>query len=146
MDVGLAALLARDKKVVLVGRSYRGLNIALAAAACIFPHKTSLTLFLTDTIHRPSYVLEQFLEKIPSDTWLDTEFCDRGRLKTQHVVRSKGLIVPSLSTMLQRGNSSWLPPSFSLDDVEMAKALMRPSSYFVDNLSKENIFSQEGFG
>ncbi|KAI9114142.1 hypothetical protein K1719_014792 [Acacia pycnantha] len=89
----LAALPAEDEKVVLVGRSYRGLNIALAAAACIFPHKISLTVFLTDTIHRPSYVLEQ----------LDTEFCDRGRLKTQHVVRSKGLIVPSLSTMLQRG-------------------------------------------
>ncbi|KAK4275626.1 hypothetical protein QN277_018672 [Acacia crassicarpa] len=130
----LAALPAGDEKVVLVGHSYGGMNIALAAD--LFPHKIALTVFLTaflpDTNHRPSYVLEQFQEKIGGGGWLDTEICDRGSLKTL-------LLGPKfLSTRLYQ--------LCSKEDVELANALMRPSSYFVDNLSKINNFSKEGFG
>ncbi|KAI9114187.1 hypothetical protein K1719_014837 [Acacia pycnantha] len=62
---------------------------------------------------------------------IDTEFYDRGSLKT--------LLLGS------KVSSSHLYQLCSKEDVEMAKALMRPSSYFVDNLSKESNFSQEGF-
>ncbi|KAI9114167.1 hypothetical protein K1719_014817 [Acacia pycnantha] len=130
----LAALPAGDEKVVLVGHSYGGMNIALAAD--LIPHKIALTVFLAallpDTNHRPSYVIEQFQEKIASGAWLDTEFCDRGSLKTL-------LLGPKFL-------SSRVYQLCSKEDVELAKALMRPSSFFVDNLSKENNFSQEGFG
>lgn len=33
-----------------------------------------------------------------------------------------------------------------MQDVELATTLMRPSSYFVDNLSKANNFSEKGYG
>ncbi|KAI9114246.1 hypothetical protein K1719_014896 [Acacia pycnantha] len=71
----LAGLPVGDEKVVLIGHSYGGMNIALAAD--LFPHKIALTIFLTtflhDTNNRPSYVLEQFQEKIASGAWLDTD-------------------------------------------------------------------------
>ncbi|KAI9114141.1 hypothetical protein K1719_014791 [Acacia pycnantha] len=130
----LAALPVGDEKVVLVGHSYGGMNIALAAD--LFPHKIALSVFLAailpDTNHRPSYVLEQVFEKIPSDAWLDTEICDRGSFKTL-------LLGPKFL-------SASLYQLCSKEDVELAKALMRPSPNFVDNLSKESNFSQEGFG
>ncbi|XP_028751960.1 salicylic acid-binding protein 2-like [Neltuma alba] len=130
----LADLPAGEEKVVLVGHSYGGMNIALAAD--LFPHKIALAVFLTaflpDTNHKPSYVLEQFLEKIPNVAWLDTEICDRGSLTTL--------------SFGPKFLSSHLYQLCSKEDVELAKSLMRPSSYFVDDLSKANNFSEEGFG
>ncbi|KAK4275627.1 hypothetical protein QN277_018673 [Acacia crassicarpa] len=130
----LAALPAGDEKVILVGHSYGGISIALAAD--LFAHKIALNVFVTaslpDTSHRPSYIPEQFQEKIGSGAWLDTEICDRGGLKTY-------LFGPKFL-------SSRVYYLCSKEDVELAKALIRPSPDFTDNLSKENNFSQEGFG
>ncbi|CAN1225229.1 Methylesterase 1 [Linum grandiflorum] len=53
-----------DKSVILVGHSLGGLNLALAMK--LFPNKISVAVFLTafmpDTIHSPSFVLDQDLE------------------------------------------------------------------------------------
>ncbi|GFS29971.1 methyl esterase 1 [Actinidia rufa] len=50
-----------DEKVILVGHSFGGMSIALAADN--YPEKISVAVFVTahmpDTEHRPSYVLEQ---------------------------------------------------------------------------------------
>ncbi|XP_022006263.1 salicylic acid-binding protein 2 isoform X2 [Helianthus annuus] len=58
------ATLPLDEKVVLVGHSLGGMNIALAMEK--FPQKVSVGVFLTafmpDTDHKPSYVLDQDLE------------------------------------------------------------------------------------
>lgn len=55
------ALLKPDEKVVLVGHSFGGLSLALVADR--FPEKVSVAVFLTaflpDTVHLPSYVLDQ---------------------------------------------------------------------------------------
>ncbi|XP_022858345.1 salicylic acid-binding protein 2-like isoform X2 [Olea europaea var. sylvestris] len=52
-----------DEKVVLVGHSYGGINLAFAMDK--YPQKISVAVFVTaympDTVHRPSYVLEQDL-------------------------------------------------------------------------------------
>ena len=57
------AAVPSDEKVVLVGHSLGGMNIALAMEN--FPEKVSLAIFLTafmpDTVHKPSYVLEQVI-------------------------------------------------------------------------------------
>ncbi|XP_054825528.1 methylesterase 1-like [Prosopis cineraria] len=131
----LLASLPPDDKVVLVGHSFAGMNLALALD--LFPHKVALAVFLTaflpDTHHSPSYVLRKFLETIPTDAgWLDTEFSNHGTLRTL-------LFGPKFL-------SSKLYQLCSPQDVELAKALMRPASYFVDDLSKANNFSQEGYG
>nr|GEV99911.1 salicylic acid-binding protein 2-like [Tanacetum cinerariifolium] len=65
-----------EEKVILVGHSLGGMNISLAMEN--FPKKISVAIFLTaimpDTIHKPSYVLEQSAKRTPQDTWLDTQF------------------------------------------------------------------------
>ncbi|CAK7339430.1 unnamed protein product [Dovyalis caffra] len=57
------ANLPEDEKVVLVGHSFGGLNLAFAMEK--FPEKISLAIFVTailpDTQHRPSFMLEKDL-------------------------------------------------------------------------------------
>ncbi|KAB1214682.1 Salicylic acid-binding protein 2 [Morella rubra] len=88
----LLASLPPNEKVVLVGHSLGGMNLALAMDK--YPEKVAVAVFLTafmpDTTHKPSYVLDQ--------------------------------------------------------DLELAKTLARPSSLFIENLSKAKNFSNEGYG
>jgi pimeloyl-ACP methyl ester carboxylesterase len=60
------ANLAENEKVVLVGHSLGGLNVAFAMEK--FPEKISLAVFVTaflpDTEHRPSYMLEKVAQFI----------------------------------------------------------------------------------
>ncbi|CAA3001269.1 salicylic acid-binding 2 [Olea europaea subsp. europaea] len=66
-----------DEKVVLVGHSLGGMNLAFAMEK--YPQKISVAVFVTaympDTVHRPSYVLEQ----TPPQDSLDTQFIQFGR-------------------------------------------------------------------
>ncbi|CAA2979602.1 salicylic acid-binding 2 [Olea europaea subsp. europaea] len=70
-----------DEKVVLVGHSLGGLNLAFAMEK--YPEKISLAVFLgatmPDTIHRPSFVLEKNIARIPRKDFLDTKFASFGR-------------------------------------------------------------------
>ncbi|KAF7828766.1 salicylic acid-binding protein 2-like [Senna tora] len=128
------ASLPPNHKVVLVGHSLGGLNLALATD--LFPHKIALSVFLTafmpDTSHAPSYVIQQYIERTPAENWLDTQFNDNGKISVM-------LFGPKFL-------SSKLYQLCSIEDVELAKALIRPSSLFVEDLSKANNFSKEGYG
>ncbi|XP_057745899.1 salicylic acid-binding protein 2-like isoform X3 [Arachis stenosperma] len=72
--------LPTNERVVLVGHSLGGLNIALAMEK--FPTKVQVGVFLTafvpDTDHKPSYVLEKYCERTPASEWLDTAFSQCG--------------------------------------------------------------------
>ncbi|XP_028764022.1 salicylic acid-binding protein 2-like [Neltuma alba] len=128
------ASLPPNEKVVLVGHSLAGLNLAVAIDR--FPDKVSLAVFLAafmpDTQHKPSYVLEQYNERMPAEEWMDTQFRQRGSITTM-------FFGPQfLSSKLYQ-----LSPT---EDLELAKALIRPGSLFVEDLSKANNFSEEGYG
>ncbi|KAG6396209.1 hypothetical protein SASPL_142353 [Salvia splendens] len=88
----LMASIPATEKVVLVGHSLGGMNIALAME--MYPHKVAAAVFLAafmpNYTHAPSYVLDQ--------------------------------------------------------DLELAKSLVRPSSLFLEDLSKRSRFTKEGFG
>ncbi|KAK9093779.1 hypothetical protein Scep_025248 [Stephania cephalantha] len=68
--------LAEREKVILVGHSLGGMNIAFAAEK--FPEKISTAVFLTafmpDSSHQPSYVIEKYFEKTPMEEFMDSEF------------------------------------------------------------------------
>ncbi|XAR57835.1 Polyneuridine-aldehyde esterase [Bertholletia excelsa] len=126
------------EKVVLVGHSLGGLNLALAADK--FPEKIATAVFLSafmpDTVHRPSYVLEQYYERTPPENWLDTKF------------ESYGTPEEPLTSML-------FGPEFlafklyqlcSIEDLELAKSLIRVGSLFMEDLAKSKNFSEEGYG
>ncbi|KAL2903910.1 Methylesterase 1 [Bienertia sinuspersici] len=65
--IQLMASLPDDEKVVIVGHSLGGLNIALAME--MFPHKIAVAVFLTafmpDSRNTPSFVFDQFAANVP---------------------------------------------------------------------------------
>ncbi|XP_051119801.1 salicylic acid-binding protein 2-like isoform X2 [Andrographis paniculata] len=72
----ILAAIPPPEKVVLVGHSLGGVN--LAAAMERYPDSISVAVFVTaflpDLEHKPSYVMEQFVERIPAENWEDTQF------------------------------------------------------------------------
>lgn len=128
------ASLAPNEKVVLMGHSFGGMSIALGMDK--FPQKISLGVFLTaftpDTQHKPSYVLEEIGKRSPTTEWLDSEIWNSGN-KTTFIFGTK-----FLSTKLYQ-----LCPSA---DLELAKALMRKGSLFIEDFSEAENFSKEGYG
>ncbi|KAL2333625.1 hypothetical protein Fmac_014838 [Flemingia macrophylla] len=130
----LLATLPQNEKVVLVGHSLGGLNIALAMDK--FPEKVAVGVFVTaimpDTDHKPPYVLEKFIESTPSDIFSDSEFTHVGN-KTVVVFGPK-----FLSNKLYQASSS--------EDIELAKTLIRPGSLFIEDLSHQKKFSKQGYG
>ncbi|XP_020239382.1 salicylic acid-binding protein 2 [Cajanus cajan] len=130
----LLATLSQNDKVVLVGHSLGGLNIALAMDR--FPEKVAVGVFVTaimpDTEHKPPYVLEKYIESIPSENWLDSEFTQSGN-KTVVNFGPKFL-------------SDKLYQASSIEDIELAKTLLRPGSLFIEDLSQQKNFSRQGYG
>ncbi|KAL2552134.1 Methylesterase 1 [Forsythia ovata] len=127
-----------DEKVVLVGHSLGGLNLALAMEK--YPNKISIAVFVTafmpDTLHSPSFVLDQYVERTPTKEWLDTQFLPFGR---NEVHLTSMLFGPQFI-------SSKLYQLCSTEEMALAKALLRRSSLFREDLSKKSAFSNEGFG
>ncbi|XP_052724030.1 salicylic acid-binding protein 2 isoform X2 [Vigna angularis] len=130
----LLATIPSDEKVILVGHSLGGLNIALAMEK--FPEKVAVGVFLTavvpDIQHKPSYVLQKYIESVPAPNWLDCEFL-------QSEKKTVVLFGPKFSsTKLYQGSS--------VEDIELAKTLLRPSSLFIEDLSQQTNFSKERYG
>ncbi|KAL2531906.1 Methylesterase 1 [Abeliophyllum distichum] len=124
-----------DEKVVLVGHSLGGMNMAFAMEK--YPNKISVAVFVTaympDTLHTPSFVFDKYLERTPTKAWLDTQFLPFGRNLTSILFGHQFI-------------SSKLYQLCSPEDVALAKALLRPSCFFKEDLSKKRAFSNEGFG
>ncbi|GAB4848930.1 hypothetical protein Ancab_003743 [Ancistrocladus abbreviatus] len=131
------ASLPPEEKVILVGHSLGGMNLAFAMET--YPEKISaavfLDAFLPDTIHQPSYVLEKFMESIPKEAWLDTEFSPYGSPDE-----------PSISMLLGSKFLTILYSSSAAEDIELALLLKRPSSLFISSLSKMKKLSNERYG
>lgn len=133
------AKLPENEKVVLVGHSLGGLNLAFAMEK--FPEKVSLAVFLTailpDTVHQPSYMLEKFAEIGPRDEeWQDTLFSFHGTPEEPH-------------TCVHMGFEFMKCKPFHLssaEDLALQMLLNRPGSMFVESLSKAKKFTDERYG
>ncbi|XP_022741278.1 salicylic acid-binding protein 2-like [Durio zibethinus] len=132
------ASLPSGEKVILVGHSLGGLNLALAMDK--FPEKISagvfLTAFMPDTAHQPSFVLEQYCERTPAEAWLDTQFAPYGRPE-------QSLMSMFFGPQFLKFKLYQLSPT---EDLELAKVMIRPGSLFVSDLSKADKFSNERYG
>ncbi|WVZ68555.1 hypothetical protein U9M48_017484 [Paspalum notatum var. saurae] len=134
----LLASLPPGDRVVLVGHSLGGVNVALAAET--FPDKVAAAVFLCafmpDCKERPSHVMEKFIEGNWLD-WMDTEMKpqdEEGKLPTSmlfgpRIMREK------------------LFQLCSPEDLTLATSLMRVSSMFVDDLATQQPYSKvDGYG
>lgn len=132
------ATLPPEEKVVLVGHSLGGMSISLAMEK--FSEKISLAVFLSafmpDYVHEPSYVLDKFNESRSTEYWLDTQFLP---YDSENKSETSMLFGPEyLSFNIYQLCSN--------EDLELGKILVRPSSFFLDNLHKEQPFSEKGYG
>uniref|UniRef100_A0A0E0FUA1 AB hydrolase-1 domain-containing protein n=1 Tax=Oryza nivara TaxID=4536 RepID=A0A0E0FUA1_ORYNI len=135
--LGLLGSLPPGEKVVLVGHSLGGINVALAAE--LFPDKIAAAVFLCafmpDHTSRPSHVLEKFIEGKWLD-WMDTEFKPQdaeGKLPTSM------LFGPQIA-------QERLMQLCSPEDVTLAGSLLRMSSMFVEDLQKQQPFTEGRYG
>ncbi|CAB4287534.1 unnamed protein product [Prunus armeniaca] len=135
----LIASLGPKEKVILVGHSLGGMNLSLAMER--FPQKISaavfLTAFLPDTTHQPSYIMDEFMQKIPADSWLDTQFEQFGS------ATKEPLTSIFFGPKYLQANLYQLSP---VEDLELAKSLVRKSSFFREEVAKMKNFSNEGYG
>ncbi|KAH7520754.1 salicylic acid-binding protein 2 [Ziziphus jujuba] len=133
------ATLPPHEKVILVGHSLGGLNLAFAMEK--FPQKISIavffTAFLPDTVHQPSYVLEvENKTRKPEDAWLDSKITSYGSPEK-----------PSTSLLFgPKDLSSKLYQLSPIEDLELAKTLVRPGSSFIEDLSKAKKFTESRYG
>ncbi|XP_071906293.1 norfluorocurarine synthase 1-like [Coffea arabica] len=135
----LMASIPPAEKVVLVGHSYGGFNLALAMEN--YPEKISTAIFVTafmpDILHPRSYPLEQCLAgQSPEMDSLDREVSTYG---TQEKARKSLLFGPLYL-------SARLYQLCSVEDLELAKLLVRPTLHLLEDLAKEKPFSAEKYG
>ncbi|KAF8377492.1 hypothetical protein HHK36_030872 [Tetracentron sinense] len=91
---------------------------------------------MPDAAHQPSCVIDKCNEKIPAETWSDTQFSSYGRPEK-----------PATSMLFSpKFLSSMLYQLYPLQDVTLATMLIRPGSFFLEDLTKAEMFSKEGYG
>ncbi|KAJ1285755.1 hypothetical protein BS78_03G301400 [Paspalum vaginatum] len=131
----LLASLPPGDRVVLVGHSLGGVNIALAAET--FPDKVAAAVFLCafmpDCEARPSHVIEKFIEGNWLD-WMDTEMKaqDEGKLPTSMMFGPR---------ILREKFFQLCSP----EDLTLATSLLRVSSMFVEDLAAQQPLSKGGY-
>ncbi|WCJ29051.1 methyl esterase 1 [Euphorbia peplus] len=132
------ACLPEQERVVLVGHSLGGMTISLAMEN--FPEKITvavyLTAFMPDTQHRPSFVLDEFVERTPREAWLDTNFFPYSSSLPDQIAFLFG---PKYLAQ----NFYQLSP---IEDLELGKLLVRPSSLFLHDLVRARNFTNERYG
>ena len=130
--------LPHEEKVVLVGHSLGGMNLALAMEK--YPKKIYAAVFLAalmpDSAHMSSYVLDQQFERTPTKNWCDTQFVSYG---SPEEPLTSIILDPKL--LAHRFYQLCSP-----EDVALASTLIRPSSQFIEDLSKAKYFTDEGYG
>ncbi|KAK9145275.1 hypothetical protein Sjap_005178 [Stephania japonica] len=130
--------LPEKEKVILVGHSLGGMNIAFAAET--FPDKISTAVFLTafmpDSSHQPSYVIEKYFEKTPIEEFMDTEF-----------KFDEGEKVPSSIFFGPKCLASKLYQLSPIEELTLAKMLVRVGPFMGKYLSDvANKLSEEKYG
>ncbi|KAI4385212.1 hypothetical protein MLD38_003266 [Melastoma candidum] len=124
------------EKVILVGHSFGGINAAIAMDK--YPEKVELAVFLNallpDTTHRPSYVIEKYMEVF--DDWEDCEFgC--------YSINKRAISKIKLGSTFVRNHLFQLSP---VKDYEYAMERIRVGTFFPEPLAIREKFTEEGYG
>ncbi|KAH9616483.1 hypothetical protein KSS87_019902 [Heliosperma pusillum] len=122
------------EKVIIVGHSLGGMNIALAME--YFPLKISAAVFVTalvpDTIHQPSFVVDKLDKALSEEGWFDSQIWN-------HAPQSTAVLMSRQLLQILYNQSP-------AQDLELAIALQRPGSLFLTSLAKANNFSDSRYG
>ncbi|XP_057770122.1 methylesterase 10-like [Salvia miltiorrhiza] len=130
------ASLPGGERVVLVGHSYGGLAISVAMEN--FPAKISLAVFLTaympNCADPPASLIQEFFKRSSTKSFMDCEFT----FDEDGVPLSAVFGPEYMATTIYRNCSA--------EDLEMGKKLIRPSLFFMKEMSKNGVVSEEKYG
>uniref|UniRef100_A0A7N0UEJ1 AB hydrolase-1 domain-containing protein n=1 Tax=Kalanchoe fedtschenkoi TaxID=63787 RepID=A0A7N0UEJ1_KALFE len=130
--------LPQGEKVVLVGHSLGGINIAVAMEK--FPEKISVAVFLTaflpDTVNPRPYVMQELFARASPGNWMDTIFT------TQESVSEPPAIIHFGPEFMKQKFYQNSP----LEDLELARMLTRPGSLYVCDLTRGEKFRVGAYG
>ncbi|XP_022752107.1 methylesterase 10-like [Durio zibethinus] len=132
------APLPDDHKVILVGHSYGGLCISIAMER--FPKKISVAVFISACMPHhsssPGTLIQQYFKRTPVESLMDCQFTfDKGPEKPP----TSALFGPKFMAAKAYRHCQ-------LEDVELAKMLVRPSELFLEELATADLLTEENFG
>ncbi|XP_027152367.1 methylesterase 10-like [Coffea eugenioides] len=131
-----------EEKVVLVGHSYGGLCISLAMQS--FPQKISVAVFVSaylphfkepPVVFIQEVVNENYFKRIPMEAVMDGKFTfDQGDGNLPN------------SVVLGSNYNAKMYRHCALEDIELAKMLVRPHPFFIEDMAKESLPTEEKYG
>ncbi|KAJ8566845.1 hypothetical protein K7X08_001605 [Anisodus acutangulus] len=127
-----------DEKVILVGHSYGGLCISLAMEA--FPHKISVAVFVTaympNHIDPPALLIQEYFRRTSMESLMDCQFTfDQGMENA-----------PTSAIFGSNYMQANLYKHCQAEDLQLAKMLIRPGKFFIEDISNEGLLTQEKYG
>ncbi|KAK3164522.1 hypothetical protein QOZ80_1AG0020430 [Eleusine coracana subsp. coracana] len=124
------AALPEGERVVLVGHSFGGMSIALAAE--MFPEKVAVAVFVTAFLPDCSHPRSHVVEQLPPLDWMDS-------------VMDEDHVPPSifLGPELLRQKLYQLSPP---EDYTLSQSLARVSSYYVADMQSRPPFTEARYG
>ncbi|KAJ4714963.1 Salicylic acid-binding protein 2 [Melia azedarach] len=126
--------LSPDEKVILVGHSYGGICISLAMEN--FPEKILVAVFVSAYMPHykspPGAVIQEYFSRTPAESLLDCKLeFDQGLENPP----TSGFFGPEYLKSMVYSNCQ-------LEDVELARMLVRPTGLFFEDLSKESLLTK----
>ncbi|KAI3808587.1 hypothetical protein L1987_24541 [Smallanthus sonchifolius] len=127
--------LSTDERVVLVGHSYGGLAISLAMER--FPHIVSVAVFITAYMPNcrdpPAVQMTKYLKNLKPEMYMDCRFTFENGSPT-----SAELGDSFMATMMYQNCQP--------EDLELAKMLIRPSQFFLEDMNKDSLLTRDKYG
>ncbi|KAA8547238.1 hypothetical protein F0562_003898 [Nyssa sinensis] len=132
----LLASLPPAEKVILVGHSYGGFMISLAMES--FPHKILVAVFVTAYMpnHKdpPVTLMQQFFKRNSIDFFMDCRFIYDQENQPVSATFGPDFIATKVYQHCQP------------EDLELAKMLMRADGFFLEDMAKESLLTEEKYG
>ncbi|KAF5945705.1 hypothetical protein HYC85_015933 [Camellia sinensis] len=139
-----------DEKVVLVGHSYGGLGISLAMER--FPEKISAGVFITTYMpncqHPLATLIQEFFKRSSLHSTMDCRFSfDQGpeNPPTSVIFGPEYMATNVYQHWQTEVNLSLIGLGF-MQDLELAKTLVRPNGMFFDDVAKESLLTEARYG
>ncbi|KAL2522851.1 methyl esterase 10 [Forsythia ovata] len=134
----LMTSLPDDERVVLVGHSYGGIPISLAMES--FPQKISVAVFISAYMPNcqdpPATLIQEYFKRCSIISLMDCKFTLD---QTQENLPISAIFGPDYMT-------AKVYKGCQLEDIELAKMLIRPNKFFMNDLSKKSLLTEEKYG
>ncbi|CAK7339425.1 unnamed protein product [Dovyalis caffra] len=153
------ASLPQHERVILVGHSYGGFALSLAMEN--FPEKIWVAVFVSSFMPNytdpPATQVQEYLKRLSEESVLDSQFkFDRGQEnpptsvslgpKYLETIMYKNCLPEASTQSTGKVKSSHGCSIMAFDDIELARVLIRPHKFFLEDLAKESLLSKAKFG